>query len=62
MNKSKITCPYKATNNNSCSHKRTKSNRGGKRVCCYKWPHNCPLFVQWIDSSDKSREDGLEWI
>lgn len=54
--KSKIICPYKSTNKNSCSHKGCKSNRGGKRKCGFNWPHNCPLFVEWMDDSDKHRK------
>jgi hypothetical protein len=55
--KSKIICPYKATNNNQCTHNGTKKNRGGKRRCCFNYPHNCELFIEWVDSSDKHRKN-----
>ena len=34
-------CPYKATNNNKCVHK-----KNGK-YCGHKHPENCPYYCEW---------------
>jgi len=48
-----MTCPYKATKNNACTHKGTKKNKGGKSVCNYKYPHNCQLFIDWFENKGR---------
>lgn len=63
MNK-KITCPYKATNNGTCSHKHGTKNRRIKRICIFKNQANCPLFSEWLklhrENQLKSQEDALK--
>ena len=49
----KVICPYRATITKSCCHKGTKKNRGGKRRCIFNYPHNCDLFVEWVEKSEK---------
>lgn len=55
-----ITCPYRAINKKTCSHKGCKLNKGGEKKCYFKYPHNCELFIQWVDISDKHRKDDSE--
>ncbi len=57
MNKT-IICPYKEQNRKICTHRCTKKNRGGKRTCNYNYPHNCELFIEWIEKSKKIKTMG----
>jgi len=42
-------CPYKSSYSGQCSHKGTKPNRKCKRYCGHEYPHNCDLFMQWLE-------------
>ena len=58
-------CPYKASNNNQCTHKGNHYKRRGKIYCGFEYPHNCPLFLEWIEAKEidrklnKNASDGL---
>lgn len=55
-----MNCPYHSTSNKQCTHKSCKPNRGGKRLCSFKHPHNCILFEEWIDSKLKDIKEREE--
>ncbi len=47
-------CPYKASNNGQCTHKTTSRYSKQKRYCGHEYPHNCPMFMDWLESKRKS--------
>jgi len=49
-------CPYKSTNSNNCTHKGCKANRKSKRVCGFKNPMNCPLYLEWLEEWSQNQE------
>ena len=57
-------CPYKSSNCNNCTHKGSKVNRKAKRVCGFKNPMNCPLYLiwleEWLQDQEKSQEGALK--
>ena len=46
-------CPYFSTMTKQCTHKLCKPNKSRKRVCEFKYPHNCELFNEWVESRIK---------
>jgi len=55
-------CPYKASNTGACTHKAQPTNRKGKRYCGHEFPHNCSLFMEWIDCKEKQKKSKIEGI
>ena len=53
-------CPYKASNNNQCTHKAIKEYKNKKPYCGHKNVENCMLFRKWADLNEKSQDDSLE--
>ena len=54
--KYKLVCPYKASNNSTCTHKGCKINKRGKRYCNFKNPMKCKLYIEWLENKEKSLE------
>ena len=53
-------CPYKASNNNQCTHKGIKEYKNKKSYCGHKSPDNCVLFRIWTDLNEKSKIKALK--
>jgi len=53
-------CPYREKNRRICTHKLCKLNKAKKRLCLFKFPHNCPIFVDWVELNKKEDSEGLK--
>ncbi len=53
-------CPYKASNNNQCTHKRKCMNQKRNQYCGYEKPENCEEFRDWLKKQQKSQIKALK--
>lgn len=56
----KVICPYKEKHRRICTHIGCKPNGKSKRTCSYQYPHNCELFIDWVEKNKKFNPDMLK--